>query len=347
MPISNGRFGEILLPWNTYQPSLALADAGALVANWIQLSNAEHRTGGGNLVFFNQEGEVLETIHVELAPGERRDFSAHKYGASLVGLVRWIPDNLRHRYQLRNVRYLYDNPGHEDSFASAFQITGIVPSGERLVASFTADRAEMTVLELTNAKSQRISVDLKIYGNAGLSLQRVIVLEANASMHLLLRDLLLEEPQIEDSLIEDGFSGSVFLDADTAESLAAMVMTYRYDDDGSLAYLFGIQAEESLGTTLTGSYNTYLGQSSELLLVNDHGETQDFFVSLVSNAGEEVASYIVRLEPRETGRRELRELVGSDDYGSVTVQAAVPGSIVAQVLRTREGEWAIPTGVRQ
>ena len=39
LPLGNGLKGPQYVPYNTYQPSLDLSDAGNLAANWIQLTN--------------------------------------------------------------------------------------------------------------------------------------------------------------------------------------------------------------------------------------------------------------------------------------------------------------------
>ena len=54
----------------------------------------------------------------------------------------------------------------------------------------------------------------------------------------------------------------------------ATAMQYGRNADASITYMYGLEARESLGSVLRGSYNTFLAQSSELWLVNATGSSE-------------------------------------------------------------------------
>ena len=124
--------------------------------------------------------------------------------------------------------------------------------------------------------------------------------------------------------------------------------------------MHGLAAKQALGSVLTGSYNTSLGQHSMLLLINPGSPSQAVSLSMTRSDGNAVTN---------DGRTGIQSTVqlGSDiiipghgmrvidlndfdlpnNYGVVSVLPSNTNKIVAWVVRVRGEDYAIPTPVRQ
>ena len=344
MPMSNGRRGSQFVHYNIYQPSFAFADQGNLVANWIQLTNLESRVASGVLTFYDITGVPVQSDAISLAAGERRDFAGHQFGPNHVGYAAWYPDNEVDEFQMRNVRYLYDNAGFANSFDTAFQLEGTHGTGERIVAPFTTEHSEMSVLELSNVTTEPVSLQVDIYDDRTAfaePLRQTIVLGAHQTQHIILN-----------SLIGDGRIGTLAVDADKLGSIIGVVMQYRRSLSGEVEYMYGVQALQALGTVLRGSFNTYLSQTSTLVLINSGATAQQVSFQLMRSSGTPIlpsskSDFEVSVPAHGLLRFDLSEAVGSEDYGVVTVQSEDRNTLVGHVLRQRGLEYVMPTPLRQ
>ena len=327
MALTGGRSGSQFVPFNTYQPSLAAIDSGNPVANWIQLTNLSGSAGSGTLIYYDQAGGVLGSDGVVLQPSSRADFAAHRFGPGKVGMVEWRPIGAN-LYLMRNVRYLYDNPAGVSSFDSAFQLEAMQGSGaEQLVPIDTINRT--AVIELMNTLNQPVIVDVTIAGGSGASFS--LSLPAYGSYHY-----------IADPVLGPNAIGYAIIKGRTAGSIGAVAMEYGRRADLGTAYLFGVPAKEAVGTVLRGSYNTYLGQSSWLILVSPVSQPVTIFT--VRNDGQAGGNRTVTING--VGAVNLNEFDSSDSYGVVTVQPQNSNSLVGWVLRVKGNEYVIPTPIR-
>lgn len=336
MPFSNGLAGSQYVTFNTYHPSFRTADQGNLVANWIQLTNLEQKKQKGNLFFYAMDGKLLGRQNVVVGPSQRTDFSGHQFGANNVGHVAWIPDNPTARFQLRNVRYLYDNPNAKNSFDTAFQVEGMHPSGEQLVVPLQLQDSS-AVLEVVNVSKQEMPIVVSFYNEAGeLQIQKKFQLAAKSSIHLIANDLL------------QGLQNAVaIVKAQKRNSIIAVGMHYARLEDGAIKYMYGMQAKQATGFVLKNSYNTYLQQTSMLVLTNAGSRSETLRFSLVRSDGERIVDgYQETLPAHGTKEINLNELSASDQYGVVEVVADNPGKIVAWVKRFRGQEYVVPTPSR-
>lgn len=340
MPMSNGMKGEQWLSYNTYYPSMNPEDATNLAANWIQVMNLGESQAEGTLTFFDQEGQEQGSTTLVLAGGARKDVPGHQFGENLVGLVRWSPHSNENRFQIRNVRYLYDNPGSINSFDTAFQIEGAVGIGDTVSAAVSTIDQELSVVEIGNTDAQSVLVTLSLYDSAGEEEQKIQhVLAPRAVRHIIVNELLGQERR-----------GSVSVSANRPGSISTVVMQYAYESNGSVAHMYGVAAKPAIGSVLRGSYNTYLNQESELVLVNSSNSTQTVALSLVRNDGTSVSlrsgsSETLSIPPHGLHTQALSDLVGRDDYGVITLRPALRGTIVGTVLRKRD-DYVMPTPVR-
>jgi len=337
MPFSNGKTGNQYVGFNTYQPSLAPADQGNAVANWLQITNLSTTASGGVLRFHGMDGGVLGDTRVELNGGQRFDVSGHQFGASLVGVVEWMPDRNDILYTLRNVRYLYDNATGSDSFATAFQLEGDYGSGDALTVPLTAE-GETPIVEVSNTKPSAISVTVNVYSADGTLLQNyVFPLDGYASRHLIL-----------DSAVGSALRGVAIVQSNTPESVIAMGMQYGRYVNGGISYMYGVPARSGFGSVLRGSYNTFLNQDSEIWLTNTSSQTQNISVQLMRSTGLILQNGVAVTLPAH-GVRVLRvnDYEAGDNYGVATVQGQSANSVVAWIERRKANDYVIPAPVRQ
>lgn len=336
MPFNPGLPGEQILLFNTYQPSFALSDSRNLVANWIHVLNNSPGVGRGRLDFYAMNSALLGSFAVELAEGERRDYAAHHFGKDKVGFVRWTPADPQRFFQLRNVRYLYDNSRLTNSFATAFQLEALKPSGERLVMPFQTDPRQMSILELANTSEQTIEVEIELLH--GQTWTGTVVLQPRETRHLILN-----------SIIGDSTSGMVAVKSNRLNSLVSVVMQYKRFNDGKIAYMYGVAGKQALGDLVQGSFNRHLSQDNELVILHDQDEPQTVSISLVAENGEVlgVDPQIVELNGRGATRVVLNNTIPLNRYGVIRLQPERRNSVAAYVLRRRGNEYVMPTPLRQ
>ena len=337
MPFLPGIKGTQVVPYNTYQPSLAGTDAGNTVANWIQLSNLEATPQSGFLYYYALNGAVLGKESVALPAAGRHDYAAHQFGASKVGLVEWRPTNRNSHFQLRNVRYLYDNAQLENRFATAFQLDGMIGSGQTLVAPLDSAGAS-AILEISNTTKAKLPVSVRIYSSAGVLLQQLYFdLAAHASQHI-----------ITDSIL-NGAQGIAVIKGGSLSSVVATAMHYGRTEGSQIRYMFGISATQALGSTLRGSYNTYLGQACRLFVANPGNSATQVTIEMKRSDGTQLLQGVPLAVPAHgLADYNLCANDSADHYGVVTVHPQTANSVTATVVRQGVNDcYRFPTNVRQ
>ena len=338
MPFLNGSKGTQFVTFNTYQPSFDISDSNNIVANWIQLTNLENYPQTGKMFFHAQDSALLaEPLSVSLAAGARQDFSAHQFGKNLVGIVKWQADNSEAKFQMRNVRYIYDNPRADNSFDSAFQLEAASGSGELLSAPLDTKDAS-AIVEIANTRSHEQYVAARFYNKDGVMLiEKAYNLAPYASVHVIADDIL------------NGKSGSVQVQGSAAEGVLAIVMQYGRTQTGAMRYIYGTLAQQALGLSLRSSYNTFLNQSCNLLLVNSEGVSNQASISMLRFDGKQVL-YDLSISIPAHGLVDYN-LCDNDShnvYGTVTINASKNNSIFTSIVRLGQNdEYRFPTLVRQ
>ena len=336
MPFTGGKGGAQYVPFNTYQPSLNSQDQGNFVANWIQLSNQGTGAAAGTLTFFDMGGAVIGQVRVDLPVGSRVDQSGHQFGANKVGLVEWVPDNSSMNVQMRNVRYYYDNPAGADKFSSAFQLEAQPGTGETIAVAVETEQST-AVVEVANVLAAAVGATIKVYNEGGTLVQEIgTAIAPKASHHFIINDLL-----------GSGQKGVVIVSGDRPNALIVTGMEYGRAANGGLSFVYGMNAEQALGSVLRGSYNTYLNQDSNLVLVNPTDSATTTAVRLIRSTGVSVLESLNVLVPAH-GRKTIRlnDYESAENYGIVEVQSD-PGTIIGTVLRYRSSDFVIPTPLRE
>ena len=337
MPLLNGIRGKQFVTFNTFQPSLKIQDSENLRSNWIQLSNLEKNTQRGSLIFYDMNGDELARRSLELPAGARRDFSGHQFGNNLVGLVEWAPEDEFAYFQLRNVRYYYDNAFGNESFQAAFQLESSLGSGQVLSAPINT-RGASSVVEVSNTDNKAVDVTLSIYNKNGtLVSKQERSLAAHSSWHVVVDQLLPNQ------------EGMMQVQGSEAASLIATLMQYGREQDGGIRYLYGIQAKESMGAFFQGSYNTFLGQGCELIMLNSSDSSVSAGVHLTRFDG----TYIhveseITIPPFAQTSLNVCSYDSENKYGVVSVYTPRQNSLQLTLNRIGENDsYRFPTPVRE
>ena len=344
LPFQNSVSGNQFVSFNTFQPSFDPADQNNLVANWIQITNQTNRKQRGTVVFYNADGKIIGDDTILLSPSARADVAGHQFGSNQVGLVEWIPEDPKAAFALRNVRYLYDNPNLVDSFSTAYQLSGEKGSGQALIVPLST-QGKTSVLEISNTLDLQLSVDFSIMTSLGTELKRVqLKFPGHATRHFVLDEILR------------GASGVAIISSSQKNSLIATAMEYARTPTGKISYMYGIQALEAQGSTMTGSYNTFLEQKSLLLVTNISDSPQKFSLSL-TRVGGQVISLSNGLRERTVPAHgmveiDLNELEGANKYGIVEMNIypnllTPHDSLTAWVLREKVGNYVMTTLMRR
>lgn len=326
------------MPYNTYQPSLDPQDSGNLVANWVQLSNVSKKRLKGQLFVHKLDGsQAGKPFAVNLRDGARYDYSAHDYGANNAGLVRFVPDDKMVEYQLRAVRYVYDNAGSEDSFFTAYPFNSLAGSGEALVAPVDTTESS-AILEISNTLSKKVSVRLKLYDKSGAKLlyNKAYLLKAYSTMHLPLDSLLTSR------------QGVVIAKGSHVGGIIGNVVHYGREASGGVRNMYAIELREPIGTALKGSYNTYLDQGCTLYLANAASAKEKVRISMQKSDGTSpVGDYSLTVPAHGALAEDICSKAGKNTYGVVSVTASAPNHIYGVVLRKGAGgRYKMGTGLR-
>ena len=294
-------------------------------------------------MFYDRDGKELTRQEVTLKAGARFDFSAHDIaGIKQVGLVEWLPTANEARFQLRNVRYYYRADGEQvplgDDFDSAFQLEGIVGSGQLLAVPLDTANSS-SILEIANTLNEEVKAEVTIYAAAGGTAihHQTYKLKPHATYHL-----------ITDSILNGG-QGIATVKGNKLASVIATAMQYGRTATRGIQTVYGIQASEARGTVMHGSYNTYLKQACRLLMVNPTNAEVIATVAMKRYDGTNVnLGQILSVPAHGLTDYDLCSQDQENVYGVVTVQPATPNTIFATVLRIGENEqYRFPTPVRE
>jgi len=333
MPFSNGKRGNQYVTFNTFNVG---SSANNLVANWIQVTNLNDSWQRGMLNFYNNDGELIAVEELMLAPNAREDVSAHRFGVSNTGLVEWVPDSSAY-FLIRNARYVYDNAQGLNSFEAASQVEGLKGIGEEIVVPVETE-SSISVVEIVNVLGRPVSAAVRVHGSSGSQLRSMTVnLPARSSYHLIVNEVLGENTK-----------GLVFVDGNRPESIVAVGINYKKSASGKLKHVFAIPGREAYQGHIRGSYNTFLGQQSEVVLLNASDVEGDVvlearrsdgsFIDLGSNGNLLVPARGMVVVP-------INRYEDEDNYGVVTVRTVNQAKLTGWVLR-RNDDFTITVPLR-
>lgn len=333
-PMSNGLKGQQFVGYNTFQPSFVPGDQNNLVANWLQVTNLESSAQEAELFFYDLGGDRIGREELTLAPGERVDISGHQFGSSRVGLAELRPRNNDARFIFRNIRYIYDNNRLSPSFDAAFQLEGS-KGGTGLQVIPVDTRDSSSIVELMNTSSRQTSAQITLRDQSGVVVRSYSVeLNPKASFHL-----------ITDTDLGLNKRGLVTVESENEGSVLAVVMNYNRASNGSIRFMYGLTADSGSFELQSGSYNTFIGQESELLMINHSDSARNVQVELVDLSGRvDLPETEVGIPALGAATLRANDYAPDDTYGVVTTDSTT--KISAWILRKRGQQYLIPTPVR-
>jgi len=323
--------------FNNYHPgqsSLAAENtvsSDSVVTNWISVLNMESSEQSGTLLFFAQSGSELAREEFTLAANSVRDVSAHRFGQDTVGSVIWQPEKTGSHFAVYAYRYYYSGPGFfSDEIASAVVLEGAPASGQEQFGNYDTIE-KLSVLEMVNALTQDVIVVLTLRNTMGEEIfNESFNLADHETRHVILNAYI------------EGDIGSISLTSGVNGSLYASLMSYGHDINDEFSNVTAWRTDSPAGSELSGSYNTYLGQSCEMFLQNTKAETVDVTISMTRVGGEAInhSTLNVPLSMPEHSTRviDICALDNADKYGSIRVTSSTPGAVVGSVVRQGAGD---------
>ena len=341
-PMGNGKTGTQHFHYNTYQPSLDPADSTHFVANFVELSNPTGEEGSGRLTFYEQDGRELSSDRVTLPAHGKRDIAVHELaGETKVGLATWVPDSSTQTFVVRLARYYYPTPIPRQDMTQSLKTEGAYGTGALVMFPLNTNGAS-AVTEIGNVLDQTVSVTIKVYAeNGDLKESRQIELPPHASTHY-----------IADYVLGLGSRGTITVQGSLPGSVLAEGIGYGRTPTAGITYVFGDLLQPALGEVLSGSYNTYLGQDTELLVVNPTNSEQTASVTLLRSDSpatpeEQAAStFSITLPAHGLYHFYVNEVEHADHYGLVKLTPSTKNLLAAWVRRQKASEFVILTPLR-
>ena len=357
----NPQTGRQYLFYNTYNPSLGVG-RNYPVENWLEVSLARLPESGetlgsqaGTLSFYDRNGNPVmhhnaagewaeKRQRINLTIGGKVDVDAHSVGPARDGLVVWEPDRPDIAFDVRIVRYVHDGPNIlEPSFTTAFQVPGMQSSNQQLAVPYDTF-GKFAWLELASGLQGASNIEIVVYTMAGAAIDK-----NDPDVGHLIRQCTaaLSPRQMRPCPIHEIAPNAAGVVTVRGTNLMGILMEYAVAADGlSLRYMYGLTAQPAKTQVVNGSYNVYIGQSSEIWLANlDNQPTLN--LSIKRSDGVSVLNG-AELHIQENGLGVLsvgeilnsRGLPSTDNYGSVTVQA--DQGFQAWIIRRRGSEYAMP-----
>ena len=337
-PVSIGKLGAQAVMYNTYAPVNASIPSSGVVENWVQLTNLGSVAVRGTLTLYKPSGAVLASTVLNLNPRARTDYAAHKHGRSLRGLVSWKPDRSDVRVVMRSLRYVYTVTDGVRKYLGAADMEGLAGSGELLSLPIDT-RNSSSVIEIANTLPRAVKAYVNLYNSQGVTLKRLTVSLAAYASYLL----------VTDSTLGSGRIGMVTVKGSATSSIVSAMLNYGRLSDSTLAYVYATPGQQPLGTVLSGSYNTYLGQTDQLMVLNLSSYSRNIAVTLTRADGKVVYSNSKALVIPKNGASYLNisNVASPDSYGVATIQTNVSNVLVGWILRKKGNEFMIPIQMRQ
>ncbi len=350
IPFQKVLFGTTYAAFNTYQPSSDPQHAFDQVANWLSVVNLESVASIFRLHSYGSTGDVIATRTIVVPAKGRVDLDGgHGFaGPNVVGVHEIIPVDPESAYLAQVVRYGGNAPAgfQPTSYRFAFPLLARAGSGRPLQTFVSTRHGADNWVELANTTRRTVVLDVVVTDPSGsLVVQNSLELPAHSQYHMDAA-LVLREAGVED--------GSITVSSNRISSLLANSMSYFRSPEGSVTAIFGSQASESFGETLTGSFNLFLEAKNYLKIANKSaaeevvtltlgltGSTREFSFTIPANGMKVLDLH----DTAEYG-------AASDTYGFASVSSQTKSALAAELLRVRNVpqtetvDFAFPTAVR-
>ena len=337
MPFENVKIGPVFAQYNTFHPSLDPADLGNFAANWFTVVNAEMNTQSGSVIVYGSDGSVLASNSFSLLPaGGRIDVGIHEFGANQVGVVEWRPIDNTAGFRVRLNRYVYTGPTPFFPVLEAVSLPAVKGSMQTRIAP--ADTRGLTsVVEVSNTGASSTDVNIIANDASGAEvLNTTVTLAAKATQHIILDGSLIAS------------LGRVSVQALAGGEVASTVLQYGRTATAGINNLYNVPTDQALGGNLFGSYNTFLGQSCNLLVVNSSGTAEPLEINATRFDGTPVITTQMESVPANGAFEfDLCSVDGPNVFGQVRLTPSNANSVVSTVVRQGAGDsYRISTPLR-
>lgn len=305
--------------YNSYNPSQSLEDLETLIPNWLSVANLENTVQNFTVTYRDQDGHNINSSVLAIPPFGKRDIQAgHEFSTGgAVGLVSVAPENSSTNYIATVNRYGVNNDG---SYSFSFGVPTRVGNPAKML--LPAGGEGLSVLELANISNNTNSIAVSWHDQEGTEVSTVTeILTAYSQKHF-----------IASAVLGGAAAGTISIDGQGP--VIAGTAQYFYDHGGRITSGHYTEARESFGTTLSGSFNTYLGMDNWLRLGNLTNSNQTVVVGYGNSNSTSIflPAYGRRDAIIPTSEQEINPY-GS--YGSFTLTLPEPGAVSASMTRSR------------
>ena len=328
LDLNAGRAGVQYVGFDMTQLSTAAADAADMVANWIQVVNLGTAAFSGKLRFYNSAGALLGEKAIQVGPKQRSVTGAHLYGPNQKGFAEWIPDTAGALAAVRNITYLYDNPGTVSSFSGGYAREARAP-GSLLAIPVTTELSQTALAEVSNVLTSSVNVTINAYDTNGRSLMTTAryTLKPKATQQLLLSRVKNRKAM-------------VLIKSDKAGSLIGGVRQYARSSTGAVLYIYSLNGTSPAGSLFEAVYDTHDSQQSTVLFANPTSYSRKVLVSLRRSNGQAAVTPFWVTIPKYAVR--YYNVTDPDSKGVVTIQPDQANSIVSWLTRRRNNDYVVP-----
>ena len=309
--------GRQFVPVNTMNPSYG--PNRPFVSGWAIIgsepSSQNTAPVGGTLTVWSATGEVLMRRRVVVNPGGQQHIALHELGYAYVGMAEWLPDSSSGRWWFETTRYFHAAADAQMIAASHFLSSP--GTGAPLALRFDS-RDKLEVLEVSNTlgAATGTAVAIELISEAGPVEQLRISLGAHETRHVILNERFRGR-------------GAVIVKGSQRGSVIGAIVSYRTDPTGNVITTGASNAQSPVGTTLTGSYNTYLGMTSELWIINPEPAAKSLDVSALALGGSRLFHQPNLSVPAKSIKViPINSHVPNDTYGTLSAQLAERNSLV-------------------
>ena len=322
--------------FNTFQPSINLADSKYLTHHWLQLVNLDLQNKQEFKVSrFDMSGDLVISESYILNPGARIDIAAghQDIEGNKYGLVEVSPKNVGANYTAQLFRYGMDETVLSGERMSSFSLADNCSLGFNDTKYLTISRGAGAAnwLELSNLTNEPSLVQVDVFSSSGgLKKTYEFELDAKESIHFNATESL-----------ETGESGAAKIKSVFGNKILAKSTSYLYRPDGRILTSETAEAREALPANSFGSYNSFRNQLNWLRLFNVTNTILDVEITGYNTSGKkEISRKTISLNPKSGQDIDLNALFSLDlnQVGQFELKVSREDSILADVIRVQHND---------
>jgi hypothetical protein len=316
VPLVNSVVGTSYVHYNTFYPG---ASADSVVFNWLTIANPSDEAAEFRVTYYDDRGVVQEETLYTVSAQSRVDADGGHgvRGASRAGLIKITPLNVSVPYYSLQTRYGYNSALRHYEFAGASHSQSA--NGAEQFIPVTSLQNMNSYLEVGNTSMGRATIELAWLDSQGEAVvEQAYRLGSAATIHVPLL-----------STVSEGFSGMLRLRSE-GSAICAQSLNYQFDDSGNVLEATLARPFEGFASTLSGSYNLFLGMRNWLRLFN----LSDQASAVLIDFGEDGGELIVNLSAYSRKDIALHEFeLSENSYGAFSLQSGRPGALGAEAVR--------------